>query len=228
MRIEMEADGVLRKIIVFGAGGHAKAVIDVIEKAGLYEIIGILDSYKSPGSMIYGYEILGDEQVVSNMGSQIYGGIIAIGDNWRRSQLVDQLISLHPDFTFISAVHPSATLAKGTVIGQGSVVMAGAVIGSDTIIGNHCILYSQASVDHDSTLGNFVTLAPNTATGGNVHIGDCSVISIGANIIHSTVIGEHTVIGAGSTVLSDISEYSVAYGTPARVVRTRQLGERYL
>ncbi|KGE19335.1 acetyltransferase [Paenibacillus wynnii] len=218
----------MEKIIVFGAGGHAKAVIDVIEKAGLYEIIGILDSYKTPGSIVYGYEILGDEQVVSNMGGQIYGGIIAIGDNWRRSQLVNQLTSIHPDFNFISAVHPSAMVAKGTVIGQGSVIMAGAVIGSDTIIGDHCILYSQASVDHDSTLGNFVTFAPNTATGGNVHIGDFSVISIGANIIHSIVIGEHTVIGAGSTVLSNISDYCVAYGTPARIVRTRLLGERYL
>ncbi|MDQ0194113.1 acetyltransferase [Paenibacillus wynnii] len=218
----------MEKIIVFGAGGHAKAVIDVIEKAGLYEIIGILDSYKAPGSMIYGYEVLGDEQVVFNLGSQIYGGIIAIGDNWRRSQLVDHMTSLHPEFNFISAVHPSATLAKGTVIGQGCVIMAGAIIGSDTNIGDHCILYSQASVDHDSTLGNFVTFAPHTATGGNVHIGDYSVISIGANIIHSTVIGEHTVIGAGSTVLTDISGYCVAYGTPARIVRARQLGERYL
>ena len=218
----------MEKIIVFGAGGHAKAVIDVIEKAGLYEITGILDSYKTPGSVMYGYEILGDEQVIANRGEQINGGIIAIGDNYIRSQVVSRMTSLYPDFSFISAVHPSASVAKGAIIGQGSVIMAGAVIGSDTIIGNHSILYSKASVDHDSTLGEFVTLAPNTATGGDVHIGAYSVISIGANVIHSRVIGEHTVIGAGSTVISDLPGYCVAYGTPARMIRTRQAGERYL
>ncbi|WP_410513554.1 acetyltransferase [Paenibacillus sp. BR2-3] len=215
-------------ILVFGAGGHAKAVIDVIEQSGRYEVIGILDSYKAPGTKVYGYEVLGNEQYIAENKENIYGGIVAIGDNWRRSEMVSRIRSLHRDFSFIPVVHPSASVARGSVIGKGSVVMAGAVVGSDTHIGEHCILYSKASVDHDSTLGDYVTLAPNATTGGDVHIGSYSVISLGANVIHSKNIGEHTVIGAGSTVLSDIDAYSLAYGTPARKVRSRLEGERYL
>jgi sugar O-acyltransferase (sialic acid O-acetyltransferase NeuD family) len=218
----------VQDIIVYGAGGHAKAVIDTVEKDGTYKIAGILDGNKPAGSSFYGYQILGDEGWLSANSEFVTGGIVAIGDNWIRSKVVSKITALQPDFRFITAIHPNASIAKGAKLGDGTVVMAGAVVNSDTIIGKHCVLYTLASVDHDSTTGSFVTLAPRAGTGGNVTIGNYSVISLGANVIHGRAIGEHAVIGAGSTVLSDISSYSVAYGTPAKVVRNRAAGERYL
>lgn len=218
----------MQNIVVYGAGGHAKAVIDIIEKAGFYRIIGLLDANKCPGTSVYGYEVLGDDAWLASNQTSIIGGIIAVGDNWVRSQIAARIFSVYPGFAFINAIHPLSSIARGASIGVGSVIMSGAVINSDARIGDHCVFYPNSSLDHDSTLGSFVTLAPNTATGGNVHIGQYSVISIGANIIHGRIIGEHTVIGAGSTVLTDIASNSIAYGTPARVVRTREVGERYL
>ena len=41
-------------------------------------------------------------------------------------------------------------------------------------------------------------------------------------------IGEHSVIGAGSTVLNNISNNVVAFGTPAKKIRERNRGEKYL
>lgn len=218
----------MRKIIVYGAGGHAKAVIDTIEKAGLYQITGILDGYKSVGSTFYGYEVLGDESWLAANLSTVSSGIVAIGDNWTRAAVVAKIKEANPHFSFISAVHPAASIAKGAQIGNGTIVMAGCVINSDTQIGEHCVMYTQSSADHDSRLGSFVTFAPKACTGGNVSIGDYSVLSLGANVIHGKTIGEHTVIGAGSTVLTDIPAYTIAYGTPARAVRLREQGERYL
>jgi sugar O-acyltransferase (sialic acid O-acetyltransferase NeuD family) len=218
----------MQNIIVYGASGHAKAVIDTVEKMGLYRIAGLLDDNKPSGTNIYGYEVLGDRGWLAANLDSISGGIVAIGDSWLRSRVAAKISDIHPSFAFITAIHPAASIARGAQIGAGSVIMAGSVVNSDTTIGEHCVLYSQATVDHDSSLGSFVTLAPKAGTGGGVSIGDYSVISIGANIIHGKTIGEHTVIGAGSTVLTDIPSYQVAYGTPAKVIRAREKGERYL
>ncbi|WP_419872080.1 acetyltransferase [Candidatus Pristimantibacillus sp. PTI5] len=218
----------MQKIIVYGAGGHAKAVIDTIEKAGIYQIEGILDGYKPVGTTFYGYDILGDESWLSSNLSTVSSGIAAIGDNWTRAKVVATIKEKHPHFSFITAIHPTASIAKGAQIGHGTVVMAGCVINSDTLVGDHCVMYTQSSADHDSKLGEFVTLAPKACTGGNVSIGEYSVLSLGANVIHGRTIGEHAVIGAGSTVLTDIPAYTIAYGTPARAIRARERGERYL
>jgi sugar O-acyltransferase (sialic acid O-acetyltransferase NeuD family) len=218
----------MKPIVLIGAGGHAKVVMDIIEKSGVYRIQGLIDQQKPKGTQVYGYEVLGDESILPALQAEIYGGIVAIGDNWARSRMVSTIQSMAPGFTFITAIHPSAEIARGALIGEGSVVMAGAIVNSDTSIGKHCIVNTKASVDHDCTMGDFSTLAPRATTGAHVTLGDYSVISLGANVVHSIDIGEHTVIGAGATVLSRIESYVVAYGVPAKVIRKRVAGERYL
>jgi len=215
-------------IIVYGAGGHAKAVIDVIEQSGRYSIIGLLDSYKPAGTVVYGYPVLGNNDWLASHYKEVYGGIVGIGDNSLRASIAGAIKAVHPSFSFISAIHPTASLARGASIGAGSVLMAGAFVGSDTLLGEHCVLYAGASIDHDCSIGSFVSFAPKAATGGGVAIGDYSAVAIGASIIHGRTIGEHTVVGAGSTVISDLPSHTVAYGTPARPARVRASGERYL
>jgi sugar O-acyltransferase (sialic acid O-acetyltransferase NeuD family) len=158
----------------------------------------------------------------------VQGAILAVGDNWIRAKIASRLRAMSYPLTFPNAVHPAARVAKGVRLGEGNVLMAGAVINSETSVGDFCIFNTLCSVDHDGKIGNFVSLAPHSGTGGNVTIGDFSVVSLGANIIHAIQIGAHTVVGAGSTVLQDLPDHVVAYGTPARVVRQREAGERYL
>jgi serine acetyltransferase len=59
-------------------------------------------------------------------------------------------------------------------------------------------------------------------------LGKFSTISLGANIINGINIGIHTVIGAGSLVVTDFGDNIIAYGSPAKVIRTRVIGEPYL
>lgn len=217
-----------KEIVVFGAGGHAKAVIDILEKQGDYRIAGLLDGGKPAGTKVYGYEVLGDEAWLGSDVHQIDGVIAAIGDNWTRGQVVRAIQRRRPDLPFVTAVHPSAVIAKGARIGAGSVIMAGAVIGSDVTIGEHAVLYAHSCVEHDSSIGSYVSFAPRTAAGGGVSVGNYTAISIGASIIHGITIGEHSVIGAGSTVIHPIASHVVAFGTPAKIVRSRAIGDRYL
>jgi sugar O-acyltransferase (sialic acid O-acetyltransferase NeuD family) len=216
----------VKNIVVFGCGGHAKVVIDILEKMELYNIIGIIDSYVTAGTNVYGYEVLGDETKLAHLEAD--GGIVGIGDNFIRSNMVQKIKDISKDFNFISAIHPSSIIAKGVECGEGTVVMPGAILNSDSKIGEHCIINTKASVDHDCIIEDFVSLAPGVTIGGNVNIGKHSVISIGSSVIHSVKIAEHTVIGAGSIVLKDIDSQVIAYGTPAKVMRKREIGERYL
>lgn len=218
------------EVLIIGASGHAKVVIDVIEKEGKYHIAGLIDDKKPKGIQHFGYKLLGSINDMPELirRNNIAGVIIAIGDNHTRYRLFQRLRLIMPELVFIAAVHPQASIAKGVIIGEGSVVMAGAVINSDSWIGAHCIVNTSSSLDHDSRMGDFSSLAPGSIAGGGISIGKCSAIGLGANIIHNVSIGSHSVIGAGALVLNDINDYSVAYGVPCSKVRSRNEDERYL
>jgi sugar O-acyltransferase (sialic acid O-acetyltransferase NeuD family) len=215
-------------IYVIGSGGHSKVVIDIIESMNRYTITGLIDPFRKQNEIIHGYRILGDETILEKENNQYYKGIVAIGDNWIRSQWVSKIKTICPSFEFITAVHPYSFISKDSKIGNGTVIMAGAIVNRKSIIGEHCIVNTNSSIDHDNSLGSFVSIAPGVTNGGSVKIGDYSAISIGATIKHGIEIGAHTIIGAGSTVLSNIASLKVAYGTPAKVIRDRQKGDKYL
>jgi len=221
--------GLSRNIVVIGASGHAKVVIDIIEQQGCHNIVGLIDSFKEPTTTLMGYGVIGREDCIPRLlaTGEITGGIVAIGHNWVRHQMAQRIQECAPGFQFVSAIHPSARIAREVALGQGVAIMAGVSINPGTHIGDFCFLNTNASADHDNILGEFSCLQPNAATGGNVRIGAFSSISMGANIIHHVTIGSHTVVGAGSTVLSDLPDSVVAYGTPCRAIRGRKPDDSY-
>ncbi|MDO9484686.1 MAG: transferase, partial [Actinomycetota bacterium] len=94
--------------------------------------------------------------------------------------------------------------------------------GVGALLNTGCIL------EHESQLGDFASLAPRAVTGGRVSIGSRSAISIGAVLKHGLTIGEDTVVGGSSYVDRDLPSGVVAYGVPARVIRSRERGDAYL
>lgn len=216
----------MRELVLIGGGGHAKVVIDILEKQDAYEIVGVIDDATEREELL-GYPILGGfEQLLAE---GLHGrGIVAVGDNWHRAQIVDRILAARPEFEFGVAVHPSARIARGVHIGSGSVLMAGSVVNTDSVIGSHCIQNTNASIDHDCFIGNFCTIAPGATLGGNVRLGDMSTVSLGAGVIHGIEIGSNTVVGAGAIVLRDLPPFCVAYGTPARCIRERKPQDPYL
>ncbi|KAA8997559.1 acetyltransferase [Paenibacillus spiritus] len=218
----------MRELVIIGAGGHAKVLIDAAEQEGKYRIRGLIDSHKPPGFTVHGYPVLGDEDWLVRSAPAGCEGLIAVGDNWTRGLIAERIRRRLPGLRYARVVHPRASLARGAAVGEGTVVLSGAVLGSDAVVGRHGILYSGSILEHESRTGDCVSLAPGAVAAGNVAIGDYTALGVGANVIHSIQIGMHCVIGAGSTVVADIGDYTVAYGTPARPIRTRNAGERYL
>ncbi len=211
-----------QNIIIIGASGHSKVVIDIIERLNNYIIIGLIDTYKTKRSKIFQYKILGTEDNLYSLIKEFHinAGIIAIGDNRLRKNIHKKITKMIPDFEFISAIHPNAIIGKNVKIGKGTVIMPGVIVNSDSKIGENCILNTKSSLGHDGIMKNFSSLAPNATVGGNTIIGIGTAICLGANVLQNITIGNHSIIGAGSLVNRDIGDNKMAYGIPAKYVRT--------
>lgn len=220
----------MKNIVIFGASGHGNVVLDCIEKEENYTVIGFVDSYIKKGEVVNGYTVLGSTSDLPLLIEKfnIVGGIVAIGDNWTRKSVVNRIVEICPNFTFISAIHPNAYLGRNTFVGKGSVVMPGAVVNSNSRIGNFCIINTNASIDHDGVMEDFSSLAPRVCVGGNFSLGKYSAVCIGTSIIENIKVAEHSVIGAGALVMNDVKNNLVVFGSPSKVIRKRSIGEPYL
>ncbi|MFT4033853.1 MAG: acetyltransferase [Siphonobacter sp.] len=218
------------RVIIVGSSGHARVIIDIFEKMGV-QIIGLLDRFRSLGEQTAGYPILSTNYDELQSLSEQYPTakyFVAIGDNWIRQKEIDLLISYLPGIEFIQAIHPSAQLASDVKLGKGVAVMAGAIVNANTIVEDFAIINTKASLDHDCFLGKAASLAPGVTTGGKVSIGNYAVVAMGAVLKHGITVGEHALIGTGAVVLTDCPEKSIMYGCPAKWIRNREIGEKYL
>ena len=219
-----------KAIFIVGASGHAKVIIDIIEKESVYEVVGLIDSFKNKGEEVLGYKVVGKEEDLPELLKKHEGAsvLIAIGDNWVRHLVMEKLMNIVPHIKFASTIHPSAQIAKHVKIGKGVVIMAGAIINSESVIEDFVIVNTKASIDHDGLLKSFSSVAPGVTLGGNVTVGNYAAVSIGATVKHNISIGNHAVIGAGAVLLKNCDDNAMMYGVPAKEIRKRETGGKYL
>lgn len=203
-------------ILLFGAGGHAKVVIDIIEQQGNYEIAGLLDDdLKHQGKRFFGYPVLGTRAgLPALISAQLRHAIVTIGDNTSRATVAALLDS--GGWQFASAVHPRASIGRGVTIGPGSVVMAGCVVNVDTHLGAQVIINTGATVDHDCRIEDAVHIAPGCHLCGGVSVGRGSLLGAGSTVTPGVSIGCEVIVGAGSTVIHDVADEARVSGSPAR------------
>ncbi len=204
------------KYFLYGAGGHAKVIIDIIH-ANQGQVSGIVDD-NFKGSHWYGIPVIGDWTNVPTIFSEHPEAhwIISIGDNAIRKIVAERMNTL--SMIWGRAIHPSAIISPSVHIGEGTVCMPGVVINSDTTIGKHVILNTASTVDHDNQIGNYVHLSPGVHTAGNVNINQLTHIGTGASIIPGIRIGEKVIVGASACVVKDVEDHTLVVGCPARVV----------
>lgn len=205
------------KVFVFGASGHAKVVIDIIEQQGKYDIAFLADDDSAlKGGQVYGYTVIGGREEL--LAADLRRGIVAIGSNRARRAVAEWLVANGCEL--ITAIHPSAQLARGVTVGSGTVIMAGTVINADTAVGYDVIINSRVSIDHDCTIGDGAHIAPGSTLCGSVTVGAESFVCAGAVIIPNLTIGNHVTIGAGSTVIRSLPDSVLAVGSPAKVKKS--------
>jgi sugar O-acyltransferase (sialic acid O-acetyltransferase NeuD family) len=220
----------MKKIVLIGGGNQAHYTIDIIEKENKYQIIGIIDSVHDIGSERFGYKIIGRQENLINLikDYNIDAGIISIGDNWTRYHVYSKIIEQVEDFEFVNAIHPSVIIGNNVKIGKGVVAMAGCIFNPKSSIGDFTFFATRAQVEHDCEIDSFASISAGSITGGYVKLGKFSAITLGVTIIDRVQIGENTVIGSGSLVVKSLPDDVLAYGNPAKIIRSRKQGEKFL
>lgn len=220
----MSSGGTKGPLVLIGAGGHAVSCANVAVSAG-FDVVGFVDDKKA-GQIQLERPVISRVEFIAQPPS--LHCLIAIGDNFARQRVRDELVAELPEICFPSVIHAEVSVGMYTKIGDGCVVMAGALVGPNTILGDHCIVNSNASIDHDSVLANFASVAPGVTMGGGVVLGQGTAVSIGATVKHGISLGDHVVVGAASYVHENVGDRVVCHGVPARVIRKREPDEPYL
>ena len=202
----------MSEVVVIGAGGHAKVVISTLHAAGHTVVAAYADDAAQWGGEILGVPVRGPVAAAGEAGLE--SGVIAIGCNATRKKIAG-LVNLH----WLTVVHPTAWVAPGAQLGEGTVVFAGAIIQPGCVIGRQVIINTGAAIDHDCVIGDFAHIAPGVHLAGNVRIGEGAFLGIGCTAIPARKIGAWTTIGAGAVVVRDLVDDVVAYGVPARAKR---------
>lgn len=191
----------MKFVVIFGAGGHAHVVADIIRAQG-NEVIAFLDDDTSKDDC---NGPISDYSKYKNCEF-----IIGIGNTNIREKISKLKLKWH------TAIHPSAIISSSTFIGEGTVIMPNAVINARSIVGKHCIINTGAIVEHDNNIGDYSHISVGANLGGTVSIGQKSWIGIGSTIKNNCYITSNVIIGAGATVVSDINEEGKYIGIPAK------------
>ena len=204
----------MSKIFIFGAGGHARVISDLLNCAGV-SVYGFIDD--TPASRILdGLPLLSSTDPVW-LSLTDFQFVVAIGDNRIRASIFERLV--RRGGSPLTVLHPNSIVSKSAIIGPGTVVMAGAIVNSGAEVGTNCILNTGCSVDHDCQLEDHVHLCPGVRLAGNVRVGTHTMLGTGCCVVPGQNIGSGTTVGAGAVVIRDLPDSCCAYGNPARVQR---------
>jgi sugar O-acyltransferase (sialic acid O-acetyltransferase NeuD family) len=205
-------------VLIWGAGGHAAVVADILMQDTRYRIEGFIDEADPAPRAVLGLTVLGGREAVERAAANgVRHAVVGIGDCAVRLTLSAWL--QERGFELVSAVHPRAVLAGSSSVGPGTMVGAGAVVGVRATLGSAVIVNTRASVDHDCVIADGVHVCPGATLAGGVRVGKGAWIGAGATVIDGVSIGPGAVIGAGAVVVRDVESGVVAHGVPARVVR---------
>jgi len=199
-------------ILIYGGGGHAKAIMDMVKQIGEYTIAGILDDDKHlSGTQVLGIPVLGTQAMLPALARQGVklaangvGGILDIGIRVKVFELLKGA-----GFTFPALIHPRATVEPSAKVGDGAQVFANAYVGSEAVLHPKCMVNTNAVVSHDCEIGMYTHIAPGALLAGHVHVGARTLVGMGVTTAIGVKIGSGVRIGNGAILLADVPDKTI-------------------
>lgn len=205
-------DSVGEPIVIYGAGGHARVIIDLIREGyrGL-EIVGIVDDADDPPGEVLGVPVVGDARrfgELRDQGVELAAlGIGAVTHNALRAELFRRLVA--EGFRVPNLIHPDATVAPSVQMGRGNQIFGGAIVSSSVRLGDNGIVNANAVVSHDCRVEDHVHLTPNATLAGGVRVGQRTVVGMGVTVYLGVDIGADVVVANGRHILEDVDDDTV-------------------
>ncbi|MAT90295.1 MAG: acetyltransferase [Flavobacteriaceae bacterium] len=200
----------MKKIDLYGGGGHCYAAVELIRSLGEYEPKTIYDDNPSHETIL-GIPV--KKRTATSEAADAF--CVTIGNNAIRKKLVAALPGPFPSF-----VHTSAAVYPSASIGEGTLVHPLAVLDAEVTIGNFCIINNHSTVSHNVHVGDFCHIAIQAAIAGGVTIGEGTLVGAGSVILPEISIGKNVIIGAGAIVTKNIPDNVTVYGNPAKIIKT--------
>ena len=196
-------------LILFGPGGHAHSCIDVIEQLDSFKIAGLISAGEGLQNECMGYRIIGKDNDLPELAKQYEHALITVGqiESARvRERIYNQALAL--GFKFPTIISGSAHVARGALVGDGTIVMHGAIVNANAKVGNNCIINTKALIEHDATVADHCHISTGAIINGAASVGSGSFVGSGSVIKQGIVLGSRCVIGMGVSVRHHHAENS--------------------
>lgn len=211
--------------VVVGAGGHGACLAEVLVSVGA-EIRGFVDHATTAPASYLGFEVMAD--VPQRHLENGWPVALGVGDNFQRARLHESLLRRGAtDAHFPAVAHRDSSVSPFASLGPGTFIFQGANVGPVARTGRFCVVATGATATHHAEMADYAFLAVRAVLGA-ASLGKRSFLGVGAVVQPRCTVGADVVIGAQSLVLGDVPDRTVAYGVPASVRRSREVGEPYL
>jgi UDP-perosamine 4-acetyltransferase len=205
------------RLLIVGCGAQGRVILDILRAARPAESIEFIDDDPQRlGQSVNGAVIAADLRTALAWDRKDVEVIVALGNPEWRTNIGSRFQA--SGFSLCNAIHPSAVVMPGVVLGGGNMVGATAVVNTDARIGNHVIINTGAVVEHDCVLEDGSAVSPGANLGGRVTLREHAFVGTGAIVLSRVNIGAGSVVAAGSVVTRDVPERVLVKGIPARIV----------
>lgn len=194
-------------LILIGAGGHARACIDVIEEHGQYQVAGLVGMAHELGTRVLGYEVLAADAGLAELAARYRFALVTVGQIASPELRMGMYqAALQAGFTLPALVSPGARVSRHAMLGAGSIIMHGAVVNAGARVGQNCIINTRSLVEHDAVVGDHCHISTGAILNGAVQVGAGSMVGSGCVIKQGVQLGARSIVGMGLAVRHDVPD----------------------
>lgn len=208
----------MRNAIIFGSGGHCRAILDTLFTCNSHRVLGILDVefLDTRAESILGVNIIGGPDDLNkyrtNKSIDLF---LALGGNRMREQWWGKSSEL--GINMPNLISPFACISRNAEIGISNTFLSNAYIGPNAKIGKNCLFNTSCILEHEVLVGDHCHLAPGAIVCGKAELKNGVFMGARSIAIDGVTIAPWVVIGAGGVVnKSVIDENSIYVGSPAK------------
>lgn len=202
-----------KKLIIIGAGGFSKSIIDSINFNEI-ELVGFIDTYKQ--GYHQGYPIIAND-ISEIERPQNYVYFIGVGEPTIRSTFLYLL--KNKNLALINIIDPSAMISRNVELGWGIYIGKMCIVNSDTQLQDGVVINTRSLIEHGNTVGICSNVSTNVVLNGDVIVGNKTFIGSCTVVNGQITIGSNSIIGSGSVVIRNIPDQVVVAGSPTRLIR---------
>ncbi|MFT4165250.1 MAG: NeuD/PglB/VioB family sugar acetyltransferase [Microlunatus sp.] len=212
----------MRQVVLVAASGLAREVAATISRLPDTQVAAVLDDAREVWDRVVGdVSVSGPIERIDEYPTA--GIVICAGKGRSRKAIARRLAErgIGRD-RYVSIIDPSVTIHQTCSIGVGCILLANVVLTCDVRLGDHTVAMPNATLTHDDTLEAFVTVCAGVVLGGGVQVNEAAYLGMGAAVRENATVGECSVLGMGSVLLSDLPANETWAGVPARPLLARK------